>query len=194
MILNYMWTNIGKAEVNYEVFNVVTQEENIVDTEEINYDEAEDSLKISNETIEKPQEGSAINEVIKKTNEQIGTISIPTFNLTAPVAEGTTKEIMDEYVGHFENTSLWDGNIGLAAHNRGYPVNYFANIKDLQIGDEIIYKVGDKSRTYLVNEITIIEDTDWSYLQETNDNRITLITCVENEPSYRRCIQGIEKK
>ena len=39
-----------------------------------------------------------------------------------------------------------------------------------------------------------IKETNWSYLEETKDNRITLITCVENEPEYRRCIQGIEKK
>ena len=25
-------------------------------------------------------------------------------------------------------------------------------------------------------------------------NKITLITCVENEPEYRRCIQGVERK
>ena len=29
---------------------------------------------------------------------------------------------------------------------------------------------------------------------KTEENRITLITCVENEPEYRRCIQGIEKE
>lgn len=176
-----MWTCISKQEVGYEHFNEITKEESIIDTEEVFNNEAEETIKISE-------------EVIEEIKGQIGTIRIPTLNLVAPIAEGTTEDVMNKYVGHFETTSLWDGNIGLAAHNRGYPVNYFANIKDLQIGDEIIYEVEDKLRIYLVNEITIIEDTDWSYLQETNDNRITLITCVENEPSYRRCIQGIEKK
>ena len=42
---------------------------------------------------------------------------------------------MLDYVGHFENTEEWDGNVGLAAHNRGYPINYFANLKELKIGD-----------------------------------------------------------
>ena len=46
---------------------------------------------------------------------------------------------------------------------------------------------------YEVKTMEIIENTDWSYLKNTEDNRITLITCVENEPKYRRCIQGIEK-
>lgn len=40
--------------------------------------------------------------------------------------------------------------------------------------------------------ITVIEETNWSYLENTVENKITLITCVENEPSYRRCIQATE--
>ena len=184
-----MWTTISKQEVEYGIFNEITQEEiaeneivpeeNNVETEEVIEEKTEENVEV----VEEATEGI----------KQIGTIKIPIFNLIAPVVEGTSDEIMNQYVGHFENTSLWDGNIGLAAHNRGYPVNYFANIKDLQIGDEIIYETENQTRTYLVNEVTIIEDTDWSYLQLTEDNRITLITCVENEPSYRRCIQGIEK-
>lgn len=100
---------------------------------------------------------------------------------------------MNRSIGHFLNTSKWDGNIGLGAHNRGYPVNYFADIKKLKKGDIIIYKYNGKERQYLVSNIVIIKDTDWSYLEKTEENKITLITCVENEPSYRRCIQGTEK-
>jgi len=40
----------------------------------------------------------------------------------------------------------------------------------------------------------VIEDTDWSYLQKTKENRITLITCVKNQPTKRLCVQGIEIK
>ena len=45
-------------------------------------------------------------------------IEIPKIKLVAPIAEGTTGEVMNKYVGHFENTNVWEGNIGLAAHNR----------------------------------------------------------------------------
>lgn len=50
--------------------------------------------------------------------EEIWQIEIPAIGLEAPIAEGTTQEVMRDYVGHFENTNLWKGNIGLAAHNR----------------------------------------------------------------------------
>lgn len=119
-------------------------------------------------------------------------IEIPKINLKANIAEGTTPEILNEYVGHFEETPKELGNIALAAHNRGYSVNYFARLKELNIGDEIYYTYNGIRRTYQINLITIIKDTEWNNLENTNDNRITLITCVENEPEYRRCFQAIE--
>jgi len=127
-------------------------------------------------------------------NEEIWQIEIPKISLIAPIAEGTSQEIMLEYVGHFENTKMLEGNVGLAAHNRGYPINYFAKLKELEIGDEIIYKTKYGTKKYKVILSTVIQDTDWSYLQETKENKITLITCVENQPSKRRCIQGVEIK
>ena len=82
----------------------------------------------------------------------------------------------------------------MAAHNRGYEVNYFANIKNLKLEDEIIYKYKDYKKVYKVQTMEVIKDTDWSYIKNTKDNVITLITCVENQPELRRVVQGIERK
>lgn len=120
-------------------------------------------------------------------------LEIPSINLKANISEGTTKEVMDNYIGHFEETQKTIGNIGLAAHNRGYKNNYFKDLKKLKTGDEIKYRYKDFEKTYIVEEHKIIKDTDWSSLENTEEDKITLITCVENEPEYRRCIQGIEK-
>ena len=138
---------------------------------------------------EKESEGTE--EDIK---EEVWQVEIPKINLVAPIAQGTSQDVMLEFVGHFENTSDWNGNVGLAAHNRGYPINYFARLKELKVGDKIIYKTKNGIKTYSVKTVKIIEDTDWSYLQETQENRITLITCVENKPNQRLCIQGIQIK
>ncbi|MBQ2916867.1 MAG: class D sortase [Clostridia bacterium] len=131
---------------------------------------------------------------MKETKEKIWQIEIPKIDLVAPISEGTSQEVMLEFVGHFENTSKWKGNVGLAAHNRGYPINYFSKLKELEVGDKIVYKTELGTKAYSVKIIKIIKDTDWSYLQSTKENRITLITCVENKPSQRLCIQGIEIK
>lgn len=120
-------------------------------------------------------------------------LEIPQIELKAEIAEGTSKEIMDDFIGHFEETKKQEGNIGLAAHNRGYKNNYFARLKELKNGDNIFYYYKGEKREYTVEENCIIKDTDWSYLEETKENAITLITCVENEPNYRRCIRGIQK-
>lgn len=121
-------------------------------------------------------------------------IEIPSILLIANISEGTDEEILNEYVGHFSSTPRTEGNVGLAAHNRGYPINYFANLKELEGGEEIIYTYGEFTKTYVVVKNIKISDIDWSYLENSNENKITLITCIENEPAYRRCVQAIEKE
>ncbi|MCI8654894.1 MAG: class D sortase [Clostridia bacterium] len=159
----------------------------------------ETTIKASNKNIENnvisknnmlSKEGSIIEEKVpKEINWQI---EIPKISLTAPISEGTSTNILNEYVGHFEETQNIQGNIGLAAHNRGYPVNYFARIKELKEGDEIIYIFGENKKEYKVTLNIQISDIDWSYLENTEENKITLITCIENKPEYRRCVQAIE--
>lgn len=130
---------------------------------------------------------------LEENESYIWQIEIPSIDMMANIAEGTSKEILEEYVGHFEETNVKYGNVGLAAHNRGYLVNYFSNIKNLKIGDSIIYRYNNYMVNYEVISNKIILDSDWSCLENTDNNMITLITCVEDEPTYRRCIQAVEK-
>ena len=155
--------------------------------------------KSSSAVSELPKEEITLKEKVEcddNLNDQAKkewTIEIPQIELKAEISEGTNTETLNQYVGHFEETAKIDGNVGLAAHNRGYPVNYFAKVKYLRKGDEIYYKYNGKERIYRVEKIEVIKDTDWRYLENTDENKITLITCVEDAPMYRRCIQGIEK-
>ena len=59
-----------------------------------------------------------------------------------------------------------------------------------EYGIKYIYK--GKEKNYKVSKISIIKDTDWSMLENTEENELTLITCVENEPEYRRCVKAEE--
>lgn len=130
----------------------------------------------------------------QSVKEDIWCIEIPKINLNAEISEGTSAEILNKFVGHFEDTEIWNGNVCLAAHNRGYDVNYFEKLKELETGDEIFYEYKGNRRKYIVKIRDIIKETDWSYLEQYQDNRLTLITCVEDMPEYRRCIQAVEKK
>ena len=123
-----------------------------------------------------------------------GTLIIEKIDLKAPVKEGSTQDILKKYIGHMTETSKYDGNVGLAAHNRGNQYSYFARINELSKGDKIIYKTKFYERTYIVNSKAVIYDTDWSYLQPTKDNRIPMITCIKDKPNQRLCVQAIEAK
>lgn len=131
---------------------------------------------------------------IKETNNSIiSYLSIPSISLEkAPIKEGIDEITLNEYIGHFPSTSKTDGNVGLAAHNRGYKNNYFMNINKLQDGDEIIYRVDDIIKKYKVEKKIEIDSYDWSYLNQTADNRITLITCIDNSPTKRLVVQAVE--
>lgn len=120
----------------------------------------------------------------------IWNLEIPKINLYAVIEDGTSDEILNRSIAHFENTGYSNGNIALAAHNRGYKVNYFENIKYLEKGDEIYYCYKNEKQKYIVDESKIIKETQIEVLESTNENIITLITCVENRPEYRRCIIG----
>ena len=124
----------------------------------------------------------------------IGSLKIEKINLNGTVKEGSTNEILRDYIGHIEETAKYDGNVGLAAHNRGNKYSYFARINELEPGDEIVYTTKYGERKYIVDTKKEILETDWSNLEGTSDNRLTLITCVENQPEYRRCIQAVEKE
>lgn len=133
---------------------------------------------------------SPLEEIIDKS---IWKLEIPKIDLVADISDGTDFMTLNKYIGHFEDTPQNKGNVCLAGHNRGYSVNYFEKIKELEIGDEIYYTYNGMKHKYIVNSKDIIKDTDWEKLENTEDNRLTLITCVENEPELRRCIQAIEK-
>jgi LPXTG-site transpeptidase (sortase) family protein len=148
--------------------------------------------EINAEIMQKEEDMPVEQEQTDEKND-IWQIKIEKISLLANISEGTTKDILNKNVGHFEETKKEEGNIGLAAHNRGYEVNYFEQLKLLQKGDEIQYQHNQYSNTYEVTKNIIIKDTDWEYLEDTEENMLTLITCVENEPNYRRCVQAIEK-
>jgi len=126
-----------------------------------------------------------------RSNGSIGTLVIPSLGIRYNAYEGTDSATMSKGVGHFPSTSAWDGNIGLCGHNRGSKHNIGA-IKDLKAGDTIKYETSLGTRTYSVSYVGIIEWTDWSYLNSTTDNRITIITCLANQPEKRVCVQAVE--
>ncbi len=124
-------------------------------------------------------------------NGSLGTLEIPAIGLSVRVYEGTGSSALAKGVGHFEDTSIWSGNVGLAGHNRGVN-SYFGEIHTLNIGDEIALTTKLGQRSYEVISVSKVGETDRSALASTAENMLTLYTCVRNERGQRWCIQAKE--
>ncbi len=120
----------------------------------------------------------------------LGMLKVPKLGLNVKVYEGENN--LEKGVGHFTDTAVFTGNVAIAGHNRGVN-SYFGEIHNLKAGDEIIYTTKLGTKKYAVTSVRKINAADFSFLRETSDNRLTLITCVKNEPNFRRCVQAIEK-
>ena len=156
---------------------------------------AQGSGPISNVTItETPASSSRpqrSTESIPYADGSIGTLSISKLNLSVKVYEGETLENMARGAAHFEFTSNWDGNVGLAAHNSG-SAGFFEGLKRLNTGDEVIYETKYGTRRYAVVSQEHIAENDYSALGWSSDNRLTMITCVSGAASQRLVVVAVE--
>ena len=120
--------------------------------------------------------------------ESIGVLTTPYIGLSVRVYEGEDEmELMEKGVAHFRHTSAWQGNIGLSAHNINLDgtLGHFLNIHKLKGGSVIHYETALGTREYVVQTIKEISEMDWSMLNRTEDNRLTLITCITGKPDKR---------
>jgi sortase A len=104
-----------------------------------------------------------------------GVLQIPSLNLTVPIFAGTSELVLNRGVGWIEGTAMpgEDGNLGLAGHRDGY----FRALKNLKLGDTVEVESVGRTLSYRVTEIKIVEPTDVSVLDPTDEPSITLVTC-----------------
>ena len=124
-------------------------------------------------------------------NGSLGTLKIPAIGVSSKIVEGTGTASLAKGIGHFTNTSIWNGNVCLAAHNRGTNA-IFGKIHTLSAGDEIILTTKEGTRTYSVTSVEKVSETDTSGTTSTSENRITLYTCVRDQRDLRYCVRGVE--
>ncbi len=121
----------------------------------------------------------------------LATLKIPAIGVNVKVYQGTGSSTLARGAGHFEETSIWNGNVAIAGHNRG--ANYvFGRIHTLDVGDRVTLTTKLGTRTYAVTSVSKISETDRSGLAETADNTLTLYTCVRDQSGYRWCVTAAE--
>ena len=121
----------------------------------------------------------------------LATLKIPAIGVNVKVYQGTGDSVLAKGAGHFEETSIWNGRVAIAGHNRG--VNcYFGDIHTLSIGDTITLTTKLGTRTYAVASVAKVSETDRSGLAASSDNILTLYTCVRDQRAYRWCVTAVE--
>ncbi len=122
----------------------------------------------------------------------LGVLKIPSIGVNVKVYQGTGDASLAKGVGHFTDTSIWDGNVAIAGHNRGVNT-YFGKIHTLNEGDTMTLTTKLGTRTYAVSSVRKISVNDSSGMDATGENQLTLITCVKNESAYRWCVMAVQQ-
>ena len=126
------------------------------------------------------------------SNGSLGTLKIPAIGLTVKVYEGTDSNALKKGTGHFSDSSIWNGNVCIAGHNRGVN-NHFGQIHTLTVGDTITYTTKLGTRSYTVTSVSKVLETDTSGTTASSDNRLTLYTCVRDQSVYRWMVCAVER-
>ena len=148
------------------------------------YSDTQDKLDDDN------TDNSIDNLMLKIDNESVvGVIKIDKINFEGLIYEGTSLDTLSKGVGHFESSPYLEGNVCLAAHNTN---SYWAKLYTLESGDKIEYTNFLGYKEYEVFSISQISETDWANLENTEENILTLITCVKGQSELRLCVQASE--
>ena len=132
-------------------------------------------------------------ETKKYEIKDLGSIECEKIELNAPIKETIELDVLSTAVGHFEDTPIYNGNVCLAGHNSGTnkdgeDIGFFRRLNELEVGDQLIYHHAFGEYIYKVSEIKEIEETDFSILEPTTTDRLTLITCVKGQKKLRLCV------
>ena len=133
-----------------------------------------------------------VSSALYYSNSSLGTLKIPSIDLAVKVYEGTDSAALRKGAGHFAETSIWNGNVCIAGHNRGVN-NHFGKIHTLSMGDTITYATKLGTRTYTVTSVSKVSEMDTGGTAASCDNRLTLYTCVRDQSAYRWMVCAVER-
>jgi len=105
----------------------------------------------------------------------VAVMHIDRIHVEAPVLEGTDDISLNRGVGHIAGTARvgGNGNVGIAGHRDGF----FRGLKDIKIGDRIELEQPDRTDTYVVDRLTVVDPKNVSVLRTSAKPTLTLVTC-----------------
>ena len=112
----------------------------------------------------------------------MGYITVPKISQELPVYHGTSDGVLSVAVGHLEGTSLpvgGENTHSVVSAHRGLPTAVlFTHLDRMEIGDIFYFTILDRTITYEVDQIRIVEPDDTSLVQIVpGKDYCTLLTC-----------------
>ncbi|MBQ3182685.1 MAG: class C sortase [Clostridia bacterium] len=112
----------------------------------------------------------------------MGYITVPKINQEMPVYHGTGDSVLSIAAGHMQGSALpigGEGTHSVVSAHRGLPTaTLFTHLDRMEIGDTFYFTILDRTFTYEVDQIRIVEPDDTSLLQaEEGKDYCTLLTC-----------------
>ena len=109
-------------------------------------------------------------------------IDIPAIDCSLPIYHGTDDAVLQNAVGHLEGSSLPVGGEGthcVISGHRGLPsARLFTDLDKLKEGDVFLLQVLERTLTYEVDQIVVVEPEDMSQLEIVEgEDLCTLVTC-----------------
>jgi sortase A len=107
--------------------------------------------------------------------DRIGTITLPTLNLSWPIYQGTTDAELAKGVGHYAKSVLpgQEDNSVLSGHR----TTVFNKLGQLKRGQLILVKTSAGTFTYKVRATRVVMKTDRTVIVPTAGAVLTLTTC-----------------
>ena len=105
----------------------------------------------------------------------LGILRAPRLDLEVPVYASSSVLSMDRGAGVIDGMAYPHelGHIGIAGHRDGY----FRSLKDIALGDELVLDTLQGRKVFVVDDLQVVDSSDIELLQETDTQRLTLVTC-----------------
>ena len=119
----------------------------------------------------------------------VAIIRIPAIGLEKAVVEGVSLPALKRGPGHYPDTPMpgQPGNAAIAGHRTTYGAP-FSRLDELDPGDPILVTTRQGRFRYEVSSKTVVQPSETSVLDTTDDDRLTLTTCEPKFSAARRLI------
>ncbi len=147
----------------------------------------------SEESIEESVKTKDIVLDSKILEELEATLHIESILVEGKIFQGASSKTIDTGFWHFPLSKFpgQKGNSVIIGHRFQHlppAKNTFFNLDKVAIGDSIIIKHTEGEWKYIVTDIKIVDDNDLSVVRDTDDYRLTVITCTPLWTSQQRLV------